>query len=287
MEIATLQQIISQEGRASGGAGNSPANTFISESNQSGNNPLTIPVITAESSRGCSPGNNWTSQHNAYCRMNSKAQVNPFVHFLLKGRMDDNENLGRAPELMFHHRYGGTDCNSVLVANFNQSYLPFYCSLHFVRNPTSSAISFSYTNRTSSFYQSGYDGAGAVVLTPNATTYAGVTDFSYSNKYAYNGSTFEYNGTISHTVQPGETIAIVTAGTFYFWTTYTNGAHLTKVFNPNYNNLYTGGLVPDYKLYAAHHQLRDRDTVSSTPSTGLAGLASIYNMAGAAFGENE
>ena len=287
MEIATLQQIISQEGRASGGAGSSPANTFISESNQSGNNPLTIPVITAESSRGCSPGNGWTSQHNAYCLLNSKDRVNPFVHFLLKGRMDDNENLGRAPELMFHHHYGGTDCNSVLVTNFNQSYLPFYCSLHFVRNPTSSAISFSYTNRVTSQWQSGYDGAGAAVLTPNATTYAGVTDFSYSNKYTYTGSTQDYTGTISHTVQPGETIAIVTAGSFYYWTTFSNGAHLTKTFNPKYNNLYTNGLVPDYKLYAAHHQLRDRDTVSSTPSTGLAGLASIYNMAGTAFGENE
>lgn len=287
MEIATLQQIISQEGRAAGGVGNSPANTFISEGPQTGNNPLTIPVITAESSRGSSLANTWTTQHGVYVNLNSKNSMNPMVHFLLKGRMDNNENVGRAPELMFHHRYGGTDCNSVLVTSVNTSYLPFYCSLHFVRNPTSSAISFSYTNYTSSYWQSGYDGAGAAVLTPNATTYAGVTDFSYSNKYSYSGSTSDYQGTISHTVQPGETIAIVTAGTFYYWTNFSNGAHLTKTFNPRYNNLYTSGLVPDYKLYAAHHQLRDRDTVSSTPSTGLSGLASIYNMAGAAFGENE
>jgi hypothetical protein len=287
MEIATLQQIISQESRAGSGASDSPANTFISESNQGAtNNPLTIPVITGENVRGNTPIGPWTSD-NFYVYMNSINDAGRIVHFLLGGQMNSfPDHQGRPPEIQFHNRRGGIDCNTVVVPNNNVSYGPFYASLHFVRNPTSSAISFSYTNSTASKWQSGYDGAGAGILTPNATTYAGVTDFTWSSKYTYNSSTYIYNGTIAHTVQPGETIAIVTAHTFVDWTTFSNGGHWSKNFNPQYNNLWTGGLVPDYKLYAAYHQLRDRDSVSSTKTTGISGLVDIYNMAGASFGEN-
>jgi hypothetical protein len=287
MELATLQQIISQETRAGSGASDSPANTFISESNQgSTNHPLTIPVITAESSRANTPTGGYSNAHGLHVYMNSKTATQPIVHFLLAGEMNPTQDVGRPPEIQFHHKFGGIDCNSLITANNNTSYGPFYCSLHFVRNPTSSAISFNYTNYTSSYWSSGYDGAGAAVLHPDSTTYAGVTDFTWTNQYSYTGGTASYGGTIGSTVQPGQTIAIVTAGTFYHWTTITNGGHWTKNFNPQYNNLYTGGLVPDYKLYAAHHQLRDRDTITSTPTTGITGLAKVYNIAGTAFGEN-
>lgn len=286
MEIATLQQIISQESRAGSGASDSPANTFISESNQgSTNNPLTIPVITAESTRANTPVNGWgDNSFSTYLTYSN--DVDLIVHYLLGGQVTAGYDQGRPPEIQFHNKHGGIDCNNVLVANHQIAYPPFYCSLHFVRNPTSSAISFSYTNYTSSNWNSGYDGAGAAVLTPNATTYAGVTSFTKSTKYQYSGSTASYGGSISHTVQPGETIAIVTSGSFTYWTTFSNGGHWSKNFNPQYNNLWTGGLVPDYKLYAAHHQLRDRNSVSSTSTTGISGLVDIYNMAGASFGEN-
>ena len=117
MEIATLQQIISQESRAGSGGSSSPANTFISESNQgSTNHPLTIPVITAESARDNTPNGDWTTSPPTYTRLNSKANTQSIVHYLLAGQMDDGKDVGRPPELQFHHKFGGIDCNSVLVS---------------------------------------------------------------------------------------------------------------------------------------------------------------------------
>ena len=291
MEIANLQQIISQESRVGSGGGGI-SDTYVSSSTTA---PVVYPTLVAFNERANSAwGPNCDATTPTYnnqlnTRIHSDAYASPFLYHLLMGDFQTaGSTRATASETIYGTKAETGYSNTWLTSSNNTNYGPFMMSMFFVRNPTNTQISTSFTDYTSSYWQSGYDGAGRCMYTPNSHNYASVTNCAFSSKWSYTSTSTGHGAATNITVPANQTVCLMHAATAYYWTTFNNGGHWYVNYRPQTASMWSSGLVPDLKMHAAAEQLRDRDSISESlgEMDGSAILTKLYNMAGEAFGEN-
>tara|TARA_B110000208_G_scaffold190748_1_gene255480 strand:- start:2207 stop:3082 length:876 start_codon:yes stop_codon:yes gene_type:complete len=290
MEIANLQQIISQEKRAGGSTGGI-ADQYTTASTTA---PVVYPTLVAFNERSNSPhGPNFSATTpvgtGIYTRINNAGNASPIVYHLLMGGFETASGTrSTASETIYGTTVETSYTNTWLVSNQSTGYGPFMMSMFFVRNPTAADITTSFTDKNSSYWNSGYDGSGRCMYTPNSTNYADVTSVGYANIWNSSGSSTGLQSAANFTVPAGKTVCLMHACTAQYWTTFSNGGHWYTNYQPHTSQMWTSGLVPDLKMHAAAEQLRDRDAIGTSlgEADGSAILAKLYNIAGEAFGEN-
>lgn len=290
MEIANLQQIISQETRA-GGSGGGIADQYATASTTA---PVVYPTLVAFNERANSPhGPNFSSTTPLGTQFETKIQneaaASPVVHHLLMGGLEyASSTRSTASETIYGTNTETSYVNTWLVSNNNTSWGPCMMSMFFVRNPTAADITTSFTDKNTSYWASGYDGSGRCMYTPNSTNYADVTSVNYASVWSSTSNSVGLQTTANFTVPAGKTVCLVHAHTAFNWTSFSSGGHWYTSYQPYTQSMWGSGLVPDLKMHAAAEQLRDRDAISSSlgETDGSAILAKLYNIAGEAFGEN-
>ena len=161
------------------------------------------------------------------------------------------------------HTYPRTTC-----------YGPFGSRVMFIRNfhPTTS-YNVSVWGLISTYWCSGYDGAGLQVGLPNTNTYSTTTSVSWSNLATYTGGSPTNAGISGTFTLPAKTTAaVVLNNTFYYWTDTGNQYHwnennafynLQGTFSSNY------WIQPDMRMtmaawgYAEHNNDNYTSTIDS------------------------
>ena len=291
MEIANLQQIISQESRA-GGASGGISDKYASASTTA---PVVYPTLVAFNERSNSAhGPNFSSStptygNVIYSQISTDAAASPILYHLLMG---DFQTVGgtraTASETIYGTKAETGYTNTWLVSNNQTSYGPFMMSLMFARNPTNTAITTAMTDYTSSYWSSGYDGSGRCMYTPNSHNYASVTNCAHSSLWTSTNSSYSFGINATVTVPANQTVALMHCATAMYWTSFSSGGHWYVNYRPQTATMWSSGLVPDLKMHAAAQQLRDTEIWPNGmgETNGTAILTKIYNMAGEAFGEN-
>lgn len=273
-------------------SGGSPEEILYKEVTDGSRKPYMIPTITSVNNRQNSPSNTWTNQDswtNFYTYLNSDSDAErAFWHTLGTFRQDttsyQNYDLANFSSVQYAKGYtvGGDGQHNTHPRN--TSYGPFRGRVMFIRNHhPNSAKSVNVYSFFSSYWSSGYDGAGFSVGAPNQLgTYTGVTSINWTRLWDYTGSDNYRTNNASFTIQPQSTVAVILNNTMYYWTsgddTYrwydTNGFYnLDNTFSDNW-------IQPDLKLtYAAskfNALSQDYNSYSSHK---------VWNFAGELFGD--
>ena len=107
-------------------------------------------------------------------------------------------------------------------ANWSQEYNYPHALLGvlFVRNTTDQDITRNLWFGGSSYWNSGYEGMGVAVMTPNGTNAdpTAITSLSESNRWAYTSNAWNAGTNISITVPANTTVAVIFYSTPYYWT---------------------------------------------------------------------
>jgi hypothetical protein len=143
------------------------------------------------------------------------------------------------PQILWarHDNIVGTDRS--YQAAYNGSYNNGgYCPNSFlaipVRNTTGSSLNKTLYWDFAAGWVYGHEGSGAVVITPNATTYNSVTNTSHSYVYQYTGGNTPNNSSMTVTIPANTTVIILLSASMYKWTSSNGGetfVDINKIYN--------------------------------------------------------
>lgn len=308
MEIAVLQQLISQEARAGGGGGggNSTESRFITEGrfangSETDQEVMGPPFLFATGYRHCWPSHGkYTTQFGIRTYSQDVSYAEPMVSWLYQGgnwgggnnSSSSFDGLGSGLICYHTNERGDAFAKPFQVPDNSTSYGPIAIGIFFVRNTSTSAATFSYTQSMSSYWSSGYDGCGVSAFVFDNANLSSVTDVSFQNLWNYTGSTVGTQSGVSVNVPAGCTAAILCSQTMYYWTTYSSGGHWYYHFGFDWSSTFTGGnsvFRPDLRSTAAFWMLRDMDSLDLGDhiwsQNGKNILTKTANMAGEFFGD--
>jgi hypothetical protein len=169
----------------------------------------------------------------------------------------------------------------------NTSYGPFGSRVMFIRNyHPSSSINVSVWGLISTYWSSGYDGAGMQVGIPNTNKYSTATTVNWTNLATYTGGSPTNAGISGTFTLPAQTTAaIVLCNTFYFYTS-TGGIYewdqnncfynLQGTFPPNY------WIGPDMRMTMAAWTYGD---ITNNNYTSTIDSYSVWNRAATLYGD--
>ena len=308
MEMAILQQLISQEKRAgTGGGGADVSSTFITEGNYDNGSytyspVMAAPMLYATGYRSCWPssGNSSHTTENLRTYSAAASYAEPIVSWLyMGGHWGGGSNstsswngTGSGVQCHFWSEEGEAFMKTFNVPNNSTSYGPIMAGVMFLRNVTTSTQTLSFTPSQASYWASGYDGAGVSAWVFNSDTLSTVTDADWSNLWSYTGSTTNTQSGCSISVPAGRTVAILFSQTMYYWTTYSNGGHWFYHMGVNWGSTFNSSspvFKADLRTTASFYSLRDMDSLdlSDHPysNNGKNILVKSANMAADYFGD--
>jgi len=307
MEIALLQQIISQEARAGGSSTSGVTSAYVTEGNFSAGSYQGYPAIGPHSIyvtdyRGCNPSTGgFTSQISelrTYMGNTDYAKC-CFDYLCNAGGERNNTSQATIYGLNSGQRVHVGDEKSMgheqpfMASNNDTSYGPIFIEAIFLRNRTTSSQTFSANHSGASYWASGYDGSGGYAFIYNNSALGSITNYSTQSLWSYTSSTTNTNRSFNITVPAGCTFVICSAHTMYYWTTFSNGGHWYYKSSWDWGSNFTSGnFIPDLRCTASMLSLRDRTELPSTtvaqPSSagGNLSLLAIPKMAYNAYGDH-
>ena len=307
MEIAVLQQLISQESRAgTSGGGGGVEGRFITEGRFANGSYTTHevmgpPVLYATGYRACWPSSgSYTSQYNDRTYISSQGYADANVSWLYQGGNWGGGNNsgtnfdGLGSGLICEHtdEYGCNVSKPFNVPNNSTSYGPKLVGVFFVRNTSNSAATFSWSVAQASYWSSGYDGMGVSAYVFNNSALSAVSSTNFQNLWNYTGSTSGNNSSVSISVPAGCTAAILFAQTMYYWTSFSSGGHWFYHFGHSWGSMFSNAnatFKPDLRTTAAFWMLRDMDALDTGDNYYANNGSNIFvksaNMAAEYFGD--
>ena len=308
MEMAILQQLISQEKRAgTGGGGADVSSTFITEGNYANGSytdfpVLAAPMLYATGYRNCWPSSGQSSHTSENIRTYQAADsyAEPILSWLYMGghwggggNSASNWNgTGSGVQVHFWSEEGEAITKPFNVPNNNTSYGPMMAGLMFVRNITTSAQTLTFQSSQASYWSSGYDGVGVSAYVFNSDTLSTVTGVSWTNLYSYTGSSNVHNSGCSISVPAGRTVALLFSQTMHYWTTFSSGGHWLYHMGVDWGSTFDDSspkFAADLRTTASFYALRDMDSLSLSDhhyaNNGKNILVKSANMAADYFGD--
>jgi hypothetical protein len=170
------------------------------------------------------------------------------------------------------------------VSNNNTSYAPFSQILVFIKNVTGSAINHTIENRYTSYWSSGYEGTGAVLVTPNSATKSTTTDVSISTPFQFTGNSTGSTTTFNISIPANTTVALIQTCSYYYWTTFNSGGHWQNQNVIRTNNL-PAGLEPDHDMHASALMANNHTEYNDNGTTATYQIASQWQTCARVFGD--
>ena len=252
---------------------------FYMTDDRSGN-PYIIPYIHKNHNRGNNPNNNWSSSgywttfYTYYSSTNDAIQRYGFARpHTTKGQTNPAHRNGGQHLIQYAKNSTINPSCDWKVSSNNTSYGPWGSVLLFLKNTNASATSCTYNAYNSNYYSSGHDGGSATLYTPNSSTKSSVSSVSISQIYSRTSGNSYYNQSGSFTIAAGATVALVSAVTANYHTTFSSGGHWTYVHSINtLGQLFPAGVIPDYDMYATVY-------MATSPHNGTNYLTSFAEIA--------
>lgn len=237
------------------------------------------------------PYNN-TVAENTVAFFGASGMVNPYSGSGPAGENSTGYNAATIPhqKLLFGDVYRmGTDHYQNAVGSHSTSYTPIMYGTVFVKNTTDAAITRTFYTRMSVEANSGYQYANVGYFTPNAATYGGVTDMTYTRVANQTGNDTNWTSGNSITVPAKTTVAVVLYNSCYYDTGIYNGhqvAYRQTCYNLQSFFTQAKDLVCDTKATLAYLTLKDGD-FSGAKATDYSDIVRFYNNIANVYGENE
>jgi hypothetical protein len=308
MEMAILQQLISQEKRAGTGGGLSGvSSTFITEGNYDNGSytdypVLAAPMLYATGYRSCWPSSGGSSHTSENIRTYAASQsyVEPIISWLYMGghwggggNSTSNWNgTGSGLQCHFWSEEGEAITKPFNVPNNSSSYGPIMAGVMFIRNIATSTQTLSFNASQAAYWSSGYDGSGVSAFVFNTDTLSTVTDCSWSNLWSYQGSTAETASSCSVNVPAGHTVALLFSQTMNYWTSFSSGGHWFYHLGVDWGSTFDNSnpdWAADLRTTAAFYSLRDMNRLDlgdhHYSNNGKNILVKSANMAADYFGD--
>lgn len=294
MKAHILNALAQNEASLSGSSPSDGAVPYIANTNPRAGNPYTWPAITKmynRASNGSAGGHSssayWTTWYTYGTGANSNIQTcgMAFPH-MRRTTCSSGEHMSGGPHRAIYSKGGligvkGAKC----VSNNNASYSPFSQILVFLKNVTGSAINHTIENRYTSYWSSGQDGSGAVLVTPNSVTKSTTTNVSLSNPWQLTGSSSQGGATsYAISIPANTTVALIQTCSYYQWTTFSSGGYWQNQNVIRTNNL-PAGLEPDHDMHASALMANNYTEYSGAGATSTAHIATQWATCARVFGD--
>lgn len=172
------------------------------------------------------------------------------------------------------------------VQNYNSSYNAFGSRIMFLKNTTTSSITRNLYFFYSSYWSSGYDGAGVRVFTPNSANFDAVTSVTETNAWSYTSNTWLGSTSCSITIPAQTTIAVVLSNTFNNWTSVNNQQWIYGHNGfQNLDSTVYGGIECDLKATEVYLSTANYDyTRSTSTAEERNNIVKFFNHLGRVYG---
>jgi len=294
MKAHILNALAQNEASLSGASPSAGAVPYIANINPRAGNAHTWPAITKMYNRGSNGATGgftssgyWTSYYTYGANQNSYIQTCGFAFpNLRQNSCSSGEHMSGGPHRAIYSKGGLIGVKGAKsVSNNNTSYGPFSQILIFLKNVTGSTITHTMEPRYSTYWASGMDGSGAVVVTPNSTTKSTTTDVSLTAPWQVTGtSQTSTTANYSITIPANTTVALIQSCTYYHWTTFTNGGYWNGQ-NAFRTNNFPAGLEPDHDMHASALMANNHTEFADNYVTGTAQIASQWQTCARVFGD--
>jgi hypothetical protein len=293
MKAHILNALAQNEASLSGSSPSSGAVPYIANVSPRAGNPYTWPAITKMYNRGSNGSAGgftssayWTSWYAYGNSTNGLIQTCGMAFpNLRQNTCSSGEHMSGGPHRAIYSKGGLLGVKGAKsVSNNNTSYAPFSQILVFIKNVTGSAINHTIESRYTSYYSSGQDGSGAVLVTPNSATKSTTTAVSISTPFTYSGNSTGSTTSYSIAIPANTTVALIQTCSYYYWTTFSSGGHWQNQNVIRTNNL-PAGLEPDHDMHASALMANNYTEYNDNGATSTAQIASQWATCARVFGD--
>ena len=292
---AHLLNALSQNEKSLAGADPSAgAVPYIANISPRATNPHTFPAIVKMYNRGnngaaggMTSSGYWTSWYTYGNGQNSYIQTCGFAfHNLLQNANTSGTYQSGGPHRAVYSRGGQLGVKGAKSAsNNNQNYAPFSTMLVFLKNTTGTGKTQTIQNRYSSYWSSGHDGSGAVLVTPNSATKSGTTSVTFSAPWQLSGTATQTAATSYNiTIPANTTVALIQTCSYYYWTSFSSGGYYNGQNFISTNGL-TNGIEPDHNMHASALMADNYTEYTAAGATNLSQISSQWRTCARVFGD--
>ena len=293
MKAHILNALAQNEASLSGSSPSSGAVPYIANVSPRAGNPHTWPAITKMYNRGnngapggFTSGAYWTTWYTYGNNANSLAQICGMAFpNLRQNTCSSGEHMSGGPHRAIYSKGGLLGVKGAKsVSNNNVSYAPFSQILVFIKNVTGSTINHTIENRYASYWSSGHDGSGAVLVTPNSATKSTTTQVTLSTPWQLTSSSTGSNTSYNISIPANTTVALIQTCSYYHWTTFSSGGHWQTQNVIRTNNL-PAGLEPDHDMHASALMANNHTEYDDNGATNTSQIASQWQTCARVFGD--